>query len=178
MALNYLDILPNIKTFVFDVDGVLTDGSVLLQENGGQTRAMNAKDGFAVQLAIKKGYEIIIITGGSSNAVKDRLAHLGVKHIYLRASDKRYVLDEHFLTYETDSKSTLYMGDDIPDYEVMQDVALACCPKDAAPEIKNISSFISTKNGGDGCVRDIIEQTLKIQDNWFSPEKEFKSFTW
>lgn len=178
MALNYLDILPNIKTFVFDVDGVLTDGSVSLLEDGSQTRVMHSRDAYALQLAVKKGYEVVIITGGSSQAVKDRLAHLGVQHIYLKSSDKRDVLDLHFLTFESTAEKSLYMGDDIPDYEVMHDVALACCPNDAAPEIKNISSFISTKNGGQGCVRDIIEQTLKIQDNWFLPEKEFKSFTW
>jgi len=178
MAVNYLEILPQIKTFVFDVDGVLTDGSVSLLEDGSQVRTMNARDGYALQLAIKKGYEIVIITGGSSKAVKDRLAHLGIEHIYLKASDKRYVLDEHLLAFGGESSSTLYMGDDIPDFEVMHDVALACCPNDAAPEIKSVCPFISTKKGGEGCVRDIIEQTLKIQDNWFLPEKEFNSFTW
>ncbi|MBD78341.1 MAG: 3-deoxy-D-manno-octulosonate 8-phosphate phosphatase [Crocinitomicaceae bacterium] len=176
--MNYLDILPAIKTFVFDVDGVLTDGSVALLENGGPVRTMNARDAYALQLAVKKGYEVIIITGGNSSAVKDRLANLGIEHIYLKVSDKRDVFEEHTLAFDTDPNTSLYMGDDIPDFEVMKDVALACCPNDASPEIKAISVFISTRNGGKGCVRDIIEQTLKVQNNWFLPEKEFESFTW
>ncbi|MGB0403406.1 MAG: KdsC family phosphatase [Salibacteraceae bacterium] len=176
--MTYLDSLPKIKTFVFDVDGVLTDGTVTMLEDGSQVRHMNSKDGYAIQLAVKLGYEIVIITGGSSETVKDRLEGLGVQHVYLKSYNKKEVLADHCLTFDTDLAKTLYMGDDIPDYEVMKEVELACCPLDAAPEIKSISKFISTVNGGKGCVRDIIEQTLRVQDQWFKANQDFKNFTW
>lgn len=176
--MTYLDSLPKIKTFIFDVDGVLTDGTVTMLEDGSQVRHMNSKDGYAIQLAVKLGYEIIIVTGGSSQSVKERLEGLGVQHVYLKSHNKKEVLSDHCLSFETDLSKALYMGDDIPDYEVMTEVELACCPLDAAPEIKSISRFISTQPGGKGCVREIIEQTLRVQDKWFKPNQEFNQFTW
>jgi 3-deoxy-D-manno-octulosonate 8-phosphate phosphatase (KDO 8-P phosphatase) len=176
--MTYLDILPHIKTLAFDVDGVLTDGSVKLMEDGSMVRTMNARDGYALQLSVKLGYEIVIITGGSSTAVKDRLEGLGIKHVYLSASNKKDVFEEHCLSFGTKPEHTLYMGDDIPDYEVLSQVAVSACPKNAAPEIRSICNFMSTVDGGMGCVRDVIEQTLKVQDNWFISETDFDKFTW
>jgi 3-deoxy-D-manno-octulosonate 8-phosphate phosphatase (KDO 8-P phosphatase) len=176
--MSYLDLLPQIKTFAFDVDGVLTDGSVKLMEDGGMVRTMNARDGYALQLAVKLGYEVVIITGGSSKAVEERLKGLGIQHVYLGASNKKDIFEEHCLSFDTSPKNTLYMGDDIPDYEVLSQVSIAACPKDAAPEIRNICNFISTINGGQGCVRDVVEQTLKVQNNWFVGDSEFEKYTW
>lgn len=182
MGVSYIDVLPRIKALFFDVDGVLTDGSVQLMADGSQVRTMHAKDGYALQLAAKAGVHICIITGGNSQEVKNRLQNLGIEHIYLSAHSKIDVFEEHIMAYNLQPEECLYMGDDIPDYEVMNTVGLACCPKDAAPEIRSISNFISTKNGGKGCVRDLIEQYLKINENWFKPEvlntPKAKEFYW
>ena len=163
---NFKELLPEINTFIFDVDGVLTDGSVLLLPTGEQVRKMNNKDGFALQHAVKKGYKVVIISGGSSEAVRLRLNGLGVKDIFLKVDNKVEVFKKYVAEHQLQKESILYMGDDIPDYEVMQLCGVTTCPKNAAIEIKGISDYISDKNGGEGCVRDIIEQVLRCNGDW------------
>ncbi len=170
MATNFKTLLNQITTFIFDVDGVLTDGSVTLFPNGEQVRKMNIKDGYALQLAVKKGYRIIIISGGKSEAVRQRLQGLGISEIHLGVNNKLELLNDILLEKQFTTDQTLYMGDDIPDYEVMQKVAVAVCPADAAPEIKSICTYISQRNGGEGAVRDVIEQTLRLQGKWFDKD--------
>ncbi len=163
---SYKELLPEISTFIFDVDGVLTDGSVTITTSGELLRKMNIKDGYALKTAVDAGVNVCIISGGSNEGVRKRLQGLGITDIYLGAHDKIEQLNEYFEIYDIDPKQVIYMGDDLPDYNVMQEVGLPCCPQNAAPEIKSISKYISHKNGGEGCVRDIIEQTLKIQGKW------------
>ncbi|WP_299127810.1 HAD family hydrolase [uncultured Winogradskyella sp.] len=163
---SYKEYLSQITTFIFDVDGVLTDGSVTVNTDGELLRTMNVKDGFALKIAIDAGFKMCIISGGSNEGVRKRLAGLGIKDIYLGAHNKIEQLNE-FLSKNTIKPSeVLYMGDDIPDYPVMALVGLPCCPQDAVPEIKSISKYISHKNGGKGAVRDVIEQVLKVQGKW------------
>jgi 3-deoxy-D-manno-octulosonate 8-phosphate phosphatase (KDO 8-P phosphatase) len=166
MELNFKEKLKAITTFFFDVDGVLTDGTVLLLPGGEQARRMNIKDGYALQLAIKQGYKICIITGGKSELVKERLKGLGITDVYLNVQDKVEAFEDFLFSNHLNREETLYMGDDMPDWEVMQKVNVATCPNDSAPEIKKISHYISPFNGGQGCVRDIIEQVLKVQGKW------------
>jgi 3-deoxy-D-manno-octulosonate 8-phosphate phosphatase (KDO 8-P phosphatase) len=166
MEKNFKELLNNITTFVFDVDGVLTDGSVILMPGGEQIRNMNIKDGFALQLAVKKGYRIAVITGGKSEFVRTRLNGLGIKDIYLGAHDKLAAFNDFIHANDLTSQEVLYMGDDVPDYDVMKRVGVATCPADAASEIKSICKYISQKPGGKGCVRDVVEQVMKVQDKW------------
>ena len=161
-----LNNFKNIKTFVFDIDGVLTDGNVLVMPGGVMLRKMNVRDGYALQLAIKKKYEIIIISGSYSAEAQMRLEGLGIKKIFMRVENKLEKLKELIADNQLDKEEVLYMGDDIPDYEVMQYCGLATCPSDAAAEIKSISKYISPLKGGQGCVRDVIEKVLKLQNNW------------
>lgn len=161
-----LDQFRKITTFVFDVDGVLTDGTIYVFDNGEQVRAMNIKDGFALQLAIKKGYKILVISGGNSPAVISRLNKLGITDIFMGALDKRAVLLQFMKEKEIDAREVLFMGDDIPDYMAMQEAGLKCAPADAAPELKKIAAYISEKRGGRGCVRDVIERVLKLNGHW------------
>lgn len=170
MAENYKSLLGNIDTFIFDVDGVFTGNVVLLFPDGEQVRTANVRDGYAVQLAVKKGYRIAIISGGKSEAVRKRFEGLGVTDIFLGASDKVKTFQEYAEMRGIDTSRTLYMGDDIPDWKVMHLVGLAACPADAAPEIKSFCRYISPRKGGEGCVRDIIEQTLRVQGRWFDEE--------
>lgn len=170
---SYKEKLAQITTFIFDVDGVLTNGDVLLLD-GKVYRTLNAKDGYALQYAAKNEYAIFIITGGNSEDVKTRLLDLGVKEVFLKSSNKIAVYEEIKKNYNLKDEEILYMGDDIPDYEVMQNVGVATCPQDACQEIKAISIYQSPISGGKGCVRDVIEQTLKVQHNWM---KEI-AFTW
>ncbi len=163
---NYKQILNRIKTFIFDVDGVFTNSDIHITENGEMLRVMNAKDGYAVHHALKKGYRIVIITGGNSKGVDLRFKYLGVKDVFSAVKDKVSVLNEYFRSNELNKNEALYMGDDMPDYDVMQEVALPCCPADASPEIKSISKYISSKKGGKGAVRDIIEQVMKLHETW------------
>lgn len=158
---------------MFDVDGVLTNGEVLLFQ-GEVLRTLNAKDGYSLQYASKMGYSIFIVTGGNSADVKDRLLGLGVKEVHLSSYNKMAVYEDIKKRHNLKDEEIVYMGDDIPDYEVMSIVGLAACPQDAAVEIKEISHYESPYNGGQNCVRDIIEQTLRVQDKWFSKE----AFEW
>lgn len=169
MKPNYKALLNHVKTFILDVDGVLTDGSVTLFPGKEPIRKFNSKDGYVLQLAIKKGYRIAVITGGRSAGVKERMEMLGITDTYMGASEKMEALEELFLMYDLKKEETLYMGDDLPDYDVMAACGVACAPSDAAPEIKAIADYVSPKKGGHGCVRDVIEQTLKVQNNWMKP---------
>lgn len=158
--------MHQITTFIFDVDGVLTDGTVTIFPNGELIRKMNIKDGYALKTAVDMGYNVCIISGGTNPAVKSRLQGLGITDIYLGANNKLDQMDEYLDIYDIKPENVLFMGDDIPDYPVMKLVGLAACPKDAVPEIQHISKYISQKKGGNGCVRDVIEQVLKVQDKW------------
>jgi 3-deoxy-D-manno-octulosonate 8-phosphate phosphatase (KDO 8-P phosphatase) len=163
---SYKEYLKHITTFIFDVDGVLTDGTINVTTSGEMLRTMNIKDGYALKTAIDKGFNMCIISGGSNEGVRLRLAGLGIKDIFLGAHDKIEQLNEYFEKLQIKSENVLYMGDDIPDFPVMKLVGLPCCPQDAVPEIKNISKYISHKKGGKGAVRDVIEQVLKVQEKW------------
>jgi 3-deoxy-D-manno-octulosonate 8-phosphate phosphatase (KDO 8-P phosphatase) len=166
MEKSYKEYLNHITTFIFDVDGVLTDGTIQVTTSGEMYRTMHTKDGFALKTAIDKGYNICIISGGTNEGVRNRLAGLGIKDIHLGAHHKKNELTQYCNSKKIDLSTVLYMGDDIPDLEVMQLIGLPCCPQDAVPEIKAVSKYISHKKGGLGCVRDVIEQVLKVQDNW------------
>src|SRR6188508_687735 len=164
--MNVLELFKDITTFVFDVDGVLTDGNVLLLNNGLQARKMNVKDGLALQMALKNGYTVIIISGGSSEPVIHRLQYLGLTEINLGLKDKEKFMEAYVEQNNLNWKQVLYMGDDLPDIPVLQKAGLPCCPADAAIEVRKISKYISPVNGGNGCVRDVIEKVLKLNDHW------------
>ena len=166
MKKNYKEYLKDITTFIFDVDGVLTDGSILVTTKGEMLRKMNVKDGYALKTALLKGYNICIITGGTNEGVKDRLKGLGITDIYLGAHHKADPLDEYLDIYGIPAEKVLYMGDDMPDIPPMKKVKLATCPQNAVAEVKTICDYVSHKNGGEGCVRDIIEQVLKVRGDW------------
>lgn len=166
MAKSYKEILNDITTFIFDIDGVLTDSSVHVSQNGEMLRIMNIRDGFAMKAAIESGYNVCIISGGSNEGVRIRLQNLGISEIHLGSSDKVKTFKEYTTTYKINPEQVLYMGDDIPDYHVMKLVGLSTCPQDAVAEIKGISKYISHKNGGKGAVREVIEQVMKVQGKW------------
>jgi 3-deoxy-D-manno-octulosonate 8-phosphate phosphatase (KDO 8-P phosphatase) len=155
-----------INTFIFDIDGVLTDGSLLVMPDGLMVRKMNIKDGYALQLAIKKGYQVIVISGGSSPEVKDRLNKLGVHAVHMEVTDKLGLLKSILSETQIAQDSCLFMGDDIPDLECMKWVGLPVCPADAVSEIKEISLYISAVAGGMGCARDVIEKVMKLRGDW------------
>lgn len=163
---NFKQILPRIKTFLFDVDGVLTNGQIFLLQSGEFIRNLNSKDGYALQLAVKKGYRIAIITGGNSQIVKNALRGLGVEDVFLSQHNKLQCYKDYINEHDLKEDEILYMGDDLPDYEVMQRVGLAVCPFDAATEIKEICTYISGRKGGEACVRDVIEQVMRSQGTW------------
>ena len=166
MAKSYKEILNDITTFVFDIDGVLTDSSVHVSQNGEMLRIMNIRDGFAMKAAIESGYDVCIISGGSNEGVRIRLQNLGIREIHLGSSDKVTTFKEYCEKYNINPQHVLYMGDDIPDYHVMKLVGLPTCPQDAVSEIKAISKYISHVNGGKGAVREVIEQVMKVQGKW------------
>ncbi|WP_457617370.1 KdsC family phosphatase [Lutibacter sp.] len=166
MGKSYKEFMSQINTFIFDVDGVLTDGIVNITTSGELIRNMHTKDGYALKTAINAGYNVCIISGGNNEGVRKRLQGLGITDIYLGAHHKMDVFEEYIDIYNIKPENILYMGDDIPDYPVMKIVGLPCCPKDAVPEIQDISKYISQKKGGKGCVRDVIEQVLKVQGKW------------
>jgi 3-deoxy-D-manno-octulosonate 8-phosphate phosphatase (KDO 8-P phosphatase) len=163
---NFKQKLNTIKTFLFDVDGVLTNGTVLLMPNGEVVRNMNSKDGYALQLAVKKGYRIAIITGGNSQTVKTSLHGLGIQDVFLSQHDKLQCYKDYINEHDLKESEIMYMGDDLPDYEVMKRVGIAACPNDAAYEIKEICIYISNRKGGEACVRDVIEQVMRCQGTW------------
>jgi len=167
---NYKEKLLQVNTFIFDYDGVLTDGTVILMSNGEALRTANVKDGYALQLAMKKGYRIAIISGAYSESVKRRFESLRVSDVFLGVEKKIEVFDEYLSEHSIDPQQVLFMGDDIPDYEIMRKAGVATCPADAAEEIKSLAAYISHHNGGHGCVRDVIEQVLKVQGNWMNED--------
>lgn len=166
MPKSYKVYLKDIRVFIFDVDGVLTDGSVLITSQGEQLRKMSISDGYALKSALQKGYHVCAISGGNNPGVKERLKDLGVTDIYLNIRHKADQLMEYLEINNLKSDTVMYMGDDIPDIPAMQQVALPACPQNAAPEVKEISKYVSHKSGGEGCVRDIIEQVLKVRGDW------------
>lgn len=165
--------LKKIKALVFDVDGVLSSEVITLHPNGEPMRSVNIKDGYALQLAVKMGLHVAVITGGRTESVRVRYEGLGIKDIYMAASVKTKEFAHLLEKYHLSPEEVLYMGDDIPDYGVMRQCGLPCCPADAAPEIKAISLYVSHRNGGYGCGRDVIEQVLKAQGKWMSHEDAF-----
>lgn len=166
METSYKKYLKHITTFVFDVDGVFTDGTVLITTDGELLRRMSLHDGYAVKTALKKGYRICVISGGTNEGVRKRLQGLGVTDIYLGADLKEQTLEEYLDLYEIDPANVLYMGDDLPDLPCLQMVGLPSCPQNAVPEIKAHSKYVSPKSGAEGCVRDVIEQVLKVRGDW------------
>jgi len=171
---SYKEKLHNITTLMFDYDGVLTNGVVLLQDDGEPLRTANVKDGYAIQYAARMGYRIAIISGGRSRSMETRFRMLNVPHVFLGAGNKLEVFHDFIKTHQINPENVLYVGDDIPDYQVMQEAGVATCPADAAEEIKAISHYISHYKGGEGCVREIIEQVMKVQGKWMSKE----AFLW
>jgi len=167
---NYKSFLNRINTFIFDYDGVLTNGTVILQVDGQALRTANVKDGYALQLAVKLGYNVAIISGGYSPSMQKRFEALNITDFFLGVDNKLEVLNNYIREKGIEREQVLYMGDDIPDYQAMKHVGIACCPADAVPEIKSISQYISGKEGGRGCVRDVIEQTLKVQEKWMTDD--------
>lgn len=166
MEKSFKELMNDITTFVLDVDGVLTDGTIHVTQNGEMLRNMNIRDGYAMKAAVENGYNVCIISGGKNDGVRIRLNNLGIQEVHLGVHDKVVILQEYLKNYNIDASQVLYMGDDIPDYWVMQQVGLPSCPQDAVPEIKNVSRYISHKLGGQGAVRDVIEQVMKVQGKW------------
>lgn len=164
--MNVLELFKKITTFVFDLDGVLTDGSLFIFPGNNWVRRMNIKDGYALQLAVKKGYQVVIISGSVTSEVKERLNKLGVEDVFMGIEDKYQYLEEYMRQHNLSREEVLFMGDDIPDREVAMNVGLGCCPEDAVPEIKTICHYISPLKGGEGCVRDVIEKTMKLRGDW------------
>ena len=167
---SFLHKLKDITTFIFDVDGVLTDGTVYVAENGEQSRAFNIKDGYALQLAVKCGYNVCAVSGSRSKSALYRLNSLGIKDVYMGTHTKIGKIKIYLEEKNISPEKVLYMGDDIPELEVMNIVGLPVCPADAAEEIKAVSLYISPLAGGKGCARDVIEKVLKIQDKWLTEE--------
>lgn len=164
--MNILKSFQSISCFVFDMDGVLTDGSLLVLPDGLMARRMNIKDGYALQLAVKKGYHVLVISGGNSPEVKDRLLKLGVTNVWMQVSDKASVLKKWVAENNISKSELLYMGDDVPDLEVMRLAGLQSCPADAAIDVKNAVDFISICKGGEGCAREVIEKVMKLRGDW------------
>ena len=163
---NYKTLLPHIKTFIFDVDGVLTDGKILITNEGELLRSFDTKDGYAMKCALVQGYKIAIITGGRNQGVEERFKELGVYDIYMGAHHKLDAFQDLLDNYDLDPETILYIGDDVPDIPVMEKVGLGCCPADAVSDVKAMADYVSHKNGGEGCVRELIEQVLRVQGKW------------
>lgn len=167
--MNTLEQFTKVKTFVFDVDGVLTNSHLLATEDGHLLRSVNIKDGYAIQLAVKKGYNVWIISGGTSEAIRTRFQRLGMTEVHIRITDKKKLLHELIEKNQVETDTILYMGDDIPDYAVMQACGVPTCPADACTEIKAVATYVSPFEGGCGCVRDVIEKVLKLNGDWDLP---------
>ena len=162
--------LLNVKAFIFDVDGVLSSDSSPLDQNGEPMRTANVKDGFAIRNALLSGYPIAIISGGKNENIKKRYEKLGVEHIYIAAGDKITCFEDILNKTKLAPEDFLYMGDDLPDYNIMMKIGIPTCPADAVTEIKSISKYISDRKGGEGCVRDVIEQVMRAQGKWLNPD--------
>lgn len=171
---NFKEDLAKVKAFIFDIDGVLSTQTIPLNVFGVPNRTVNLRDGYAIQLAVRKGYHIGVISGSSSKEYQKRLRLLGVKDIYLNSRSKLDHYNAFLKKYNLSSSDVLFMGDDIPDYEVMKVAGLPVCPSDADSEIRQVASYVSDKKGGEGCVRDVIEQVLRLHDKWMDSD----AFTW
>jgi len=158
--------LKSVQSFIFDVDGVLTDGNILITEDGNLLRSMNVKDGYAIKKAVQQNYKVCIITGGKSLGVAKRLADLGVEYLYTATDDKPAAFYDFLSASNSDAATCLYMGDDLPDIEVIKMAGIKSCPSDAIPQIKAVVDYISPYQGGKGCVRDIIEKVLTLHGKW------------
>jgi 3-deoxy-D-manno-octulosonate 8-phosphate phosphatase (KDO 8-P phosphatase) len=171
---NFKEDLGRVKAFIFDIDGVLSLQTIALNSFGVPCRTVNLRDGYALQLAVRKGYYIGIISGSSSKEYKKRLKNLGVTDTFLNSRIKLNDFNTFLAKHNLNKSEVLYMGDDIPDFEVMKEAGIAVCPSDADSEIKQIAAYISDKKGGEGCVRDVIEQVLRLHNNWMDSD----AFTW
>ena len=171
---NFKEDLVNVKAFIFDIDGVLSTQTIALNAFGIPNRTVNLRDGYAIQLAVRKGYNVCVISGSSSKEYKKRLKLLGVKDIYLNSKSKLEHFNSFLKRYNLRKSDVLFMGDDIPDYEVMKEAGLPVCPSDADSEIRQVASYVSDKKGGEGCVRDVIEQVLRLHNKWMDSD----AFTW
>jgi len=171
---NFKEDLVKVRGFVFDIDGVLSLQTINLNSFGVPNRTINLRDGYALQLAVKKGYRIGIISGCNSREYQKRLKFLGIRDIYLNSRTKLDDFKSFLKKHGLSSQEVLYMGDDIPDYDVMKAAGVAVCPADADSEVRQVSSYISDKKGGEGCVRDVIEQVLRLHNNWMDTD----AFTW
>jgi 3-deoxy-D-manno-octulosonate 8-phosphate phosphatase (KDO 8-P phosphatase) len=167
---NYKEHLKHINTFIFDYDGVMTDGSVITTNEGEAYRISNVKDGYALQLAARKGYRVAVISGARSESMMHRMKALQIHDVFLGVEKKLITFRNYLKEHHLQPEQVLYMGDDIPDYEVMQEAGISTCPADAAEEIKSVAKYISHFNGGKGCVRDVIEQVLKVQGKWMNDD--------
>jgi len=165
--------LSKIKAIIFDIDGVLSAETITMNAEGEPLRTVNIKDGYAIQLAVKMGLHIAILSGAQTESVKKRYEGLGVPDIFLKAAVKIKVYDDFLAKYGLSDENVIFVGDDIPDYEVLSRCGCPCCPADAAPEIKEICTYVSHKKGGYGCGRDIIEQVLRAQGKWMKDKKAF-----
>lgn len=168
-CMHLLEKLAQVKLLVFDLDGVLTNGKLLVMPNGEWIRQMDIKDGYALQHAVKSGLKIAVITGSFSTPVRERLSKLGIELFYENAPKKSLIINQLLTHFNIDKSASLFMGDDLPDLDAFGSVGVKSCPSDAAPELLQLADYISPKSGGDGCVRDIIEKTLRTQGKWSSP---------
>ncbi|MBR4573107.1 MAG: HAD hydrolase family protein [Prevotella sp.] len=165
--------LKLIKAIIFDVDGVLSMSTIQMSPSGLPVRTVNIKDGYAIQLAIKMGLKLAIISGGTDKGVEERYRKLGMKDIFMSCNTKIPTFEQYLKDNDLAAENVIYMGDDIPDYEIMQKAGCTCCPQDACTDIKAISTYVSPYNGGEGCARDVIEQVLKANGLWLSSAKAF-----
>lgn len=174
MIKNYKELLRHVTTMIFDYDGVFTDGKIILTESGEQLRTGNVKDGYALQLAVRKGYRIAVISGGTSQAIIHRMNSLNIYDVFIRVDHKIKVYREYLQKHGLRKEEVLFMGDDIPDLQIIEEAGVVTCPADAAEEVKSKAHYISHLKGGEGCVRDIVEQVLKVQGNWLNDD----AFIW
>ena len=165
--------LTKISTIMFDVDGVLSKNTIQMDKHGNPLRTVNIKDGYSMQLAVKMGLRLVIITGGRDEAIAKRYHYLGIEDVFLACGVKIVKYRDYLKEHNISNEEVIYVGDDIPDYEIMKECGCPCCPKDACVDIREISTYVSPCNGGDGCARDIIEQVLRAQGKWLSTEKAF-----
>lgn len=163
---NFKEDIARVEAFVFDVDGVMTDGGIIPTPDGDFIRRYYAKDGYAMACAIREGYKVCIISGGRGAMLENRLKMLGVTRMYLDCMDKVAAIEEFLKEYNLDRESVIYMGDDIPDLECMRVVGIPVCPADAAMEVIEASRYVSEYDGGRGAVRDIVEQVMRVQGKW------------
>ncbi|MBK7855007.1 MAG: HAD-IIIA family hydrolase [Bacteroidetes bacterium] len=166
MQENFKQKLNNIKCFAFDIDGVLTNGQLLVTEEGNLLRTMNIKDGYALKLAMQKGYEVVIISGAKQKGAIERLRRLGIENIFSESKNKQQTLNHFLVEKKLTHDAVLFMGDDMPDLEVMKNCGIAACPSDAVHDIKSISIYVSPHKGGEGAARDVIEQVLRLHAKW------------